>query len=50
MTSAKPLNEFGYRPDDLTVEVSELLVATADESDELVDRSVSKVLQMLREA
>ena len=49
MTSAKPLNEFGYRPDDLTVEVSELLVATADESDELVDRSVSKVLQMLRE-
>ena len=49
MTSAKPLNEFGYRPDDLTVKVSELLVATADESDELVDRSVSKVLQMLRE-
>lgn len=49
MTSSKPLNEFGYRPDDLTVEVSELLVATADESDELVDHAVSKVLQMLRE-
>jgi GAF domain-containing protein len=49
MTSHKPLNEFGYRPDDLTVQVSELLVATADESDELVDHSVSKVLQMLRE-
>lgn len=43
------LNEFGYRPDDLTVEVSELLVATADESDVLIDRAVSKVLQMLRE-
>lgn len=49
MTPLKPLNEFGYRPDDLTVQVTELLVATADESDELVDRAVSMVLRMLRE-
>lgn len=27
----------GYRPEDLTVQVTELLVATADETDELVD-------------
>lgn len=44
-----PLNDMGYRPEDLTVQVTELLVATADETDELVDESVSQVLRLLRE-
>ena len=44
-----PLNDLGYKPDDLTVKVTELLVATADSSDELVDQSVSQVLRLLRE-
>lgn len=44
-----PLNDLGYNADDLTVQVSELLVATSDSSDELVDKSVSDVLRLLRE-
>ena len=44
-----PLNDLGYKADDLTVQVTELLVATADGSDELVDQSVSNVLRLLRE-
>lgn len=44
-----PLNDLGYKADDLTVQVTELLVATSDTSDELVDRSVSEVLRLLRE-
>ena len=44
-----PLNDLGYKPDDLIVQVTELLVATADASDELVDQSVSQVLRLLRE-
>jgi hypothetical protein len=44
-----PLNDLGYKPDDLTVQVTELLVATADASDELVDQSVSQVLRLLRD-
>lgn len=44
-----PLNDLGYKADDLTVQVTELLVATADSSDELVDKSVSEVLRLLRE-
>ena len=44
-----PLNDLGYRPEDLHVQVTELLVATADDTDELVDLSVSQVLRLLRE-
>lgn len=44
-----PLNDLGYKADDLTVQVTELLVATSDASDELVDQSVFDVLRLLRE-
>jgi len=37
------------RPEDLAVTISELLVATADSSDPLLDDSVSQVLAALRE-
>lgn len=43
------MQDFGYEPDDLVVKVSELLVATADGSDELIDNSVPEVLRLLRE-
>ena len=48
-STINPLNDLGYRADDLTVQVTELLVATSDTSDELVDKSVSEVLRLLRE-
>jgi GAF domain-containing protein len=38
-----------YHPDALTVKVSELLVATADRADALIDDSVQQVLMLLRE-
>ena len=38
-----------YKPDDLSVKVSELLVATADDADELIDDSVQQVLGLLRD-
>ncbi len=41
--------EEGFDPEDLSVKVSELLVATADSSDELVDGAVTEVLALLRE-
>jgi GAF domain-containing protein len=41
--------EEGFDPDDLSVKVSEMLVATADSSDELVDGAVSEVLSLLRQ-
>lgn len=41
--------DLGYEPDDLDVKVSELLVATADESDAAIDQSVPEVLKLLRE-
>ncbi len=44
-----PLADIGYEEDDLMVTVSELLVATADDSDDLIDGSVSEVLKLLRE-
>ncbi|MES2511230.1 MAG: GAF domain-containing protein [Pseudomonadota bacterium] len=43
------LQDLGYEPDDLEVQVSELLVATADDSDELIDDAVPEVLRLLRE-
>ena len=41
--------EEGFDPEDLNIKVSELLVATADASDELLDSAVSEVLVLLRE-
>lgn len=43
------LHDLGYEPDDLEVKVSELLVATADESDGQIDKAVPEVLKLLRE-
>lgn len=39
----------GFNPDDLSIRVSELLVATADGSDDLIDGVVTEVLALLRE-
>ena len=39
----------GFNPDDLNIRVSELLVATAEASDELLDSAVSEVLALLRD-
>ncbi len=44
-----PFNDLGYKASDLIVQVTELLVATSDTSDELVDQSISQVLRLLRE-
>ncbi len=41
--------EDGFNPEDLNITVSELLVATADASDELLDSAVSEVLALLRD-
>jgi GAF domain-containing protein len=49
MPFTTPLNEFGYAPDDLTVKVSELLVATADTADIAIDDCVPEVLRLLRD-
>jgi len=45
----KPLYDQDYDPDDLSVQVSELLVATADSADEAIDQAVPAVLRLLRE-
>ena len=39
----------GFDPNDLSIRVSEMLVATADASDELIDSAVSDMLLLLRE-
>lgn len=41
--------EDGFDPADLSVKVSELLVATADSSDVLIDSAVTEVLSLLRQ-
>ena len=43
------IHNWDYAPEALEVRVSELLLATADRSDELVDESVRLVLQELRQ-
>ena len=35
---------YGFGPDDLSVKVSDLLVATADQSDDMVDRAVEAII------
>lgn len=42
-------NDLGYDANDLKVQVTELLIATSDTSDELLDKSISAVLLLLRE-
>jgi GAF domain-containing protein len=39
----------GFNPDALSVQVSEMLVATADGSDDLIDSAVTEMLQLLRQ-
>lgn len=43
------IKDLGYEPDDLMVKVSELMVATADESDSGIEKSVPEVLRLLRD-
>ena len=45
----KQVNNLGYHDEDLMVRVSELLVATSDESDEMLDASITDVLRLLRD-
>lgn len=49
MAAALNACELGYEPDDLSVKVSELLIATADEADELIDHAVPAALRLLRD-
>lgn len=44
-----PFAPTGFGPEDIEVQVSELLVATADNSDAELDRSIGEVLKLLRE-
>jgi GAF domain-containing protein len=46
---SKPFAPTGFGPEDIEVQVSELLVATADSSDAELDRSIGEVLKLLRE-
>lgn len=43
------MNSLGYHDDDLMVQVSELMVATADASDDMLDGAISDVLRLLRD-
>lgn len=43
------LHDAAFGPDDLSVMISELLVATADGTDPSIDRSVTEVLRTLRD-
>lgn len=43
------IHNWEYAPEALEVEVSELLLATAEQSDELIDENVRQVLHDLRE-
>ncbi len=44
-----PLQDLGYEPDDMTVTISELLVATADGHDHAIESAVPEVLRLLRD-
>lgn len=43
------IHNWDHAPEALEVEVSELLLATAEQSDELIDENVRQVLHDLRE-
>ena len=49
MTTLPSLYDLGYEPSDLHVTISELMVATADQSDEMLDRTITEVLRNLRD-
>lgn len=44
-----PFAPTGFGPEDIEVQVSELLVATADSTDAELDRSIGEVLKLLRD-
>jgi GAF domain-containing protein len=43
------IHDLGYEPTDLHVTISDLMVATADHSDESLDRTITDVLSTLRD-
>ncbi|MFW2358299.1 GAF domain-containing protein [Hydrogenophaga sp.] len=43
------IHDLGYEPTDLHVTISELMVATADQSDDMLDRTITDVLKTLRD-
>lgn len=43
------MDEMGFDADELDVQVSELLVATAERDDELLDQSIGELLRLLRD-
>lgn len=43
------IHDLGYEPSDLHVTISELMVATADQSDDMLDRTITEVLKTLRD-
>ncbi len=43
------IHDLGYEPSDLHVTISELMVATADQSDEALDQAITDVLKSLRD-
>ena len=43
------VHDLGYEPTDLHVTISELMVATADQSDDMLDRAITDVLKTLRD-
>ncbi|QHE75091.1 GAF domain-containing protein [Hydrogenophaga sp. PBL-H3] len=43
------LHELDYEPSDLHVTISELMVASADQSDDMLDRTITEVLRTLRD-
>lgn len=43
------IHDLDYEPSDLHVTISELMVATADQSDEMLDQAITDVLKTLRE-
>lgn len=43
------LHDLGYEPTDLHVTVSELMIATADQSDEMLDKAITEILKTLRD-
>ena len=49
MTTLPSLYDLGYEPTDLHVTISDMMVATADQSDDQLDRTITEVLRTLRE-
>ncbi len=43
------MRDLGYNPDDLSVQISEMLVATTDTADSEIDQAVPEVLKLVRD-